>query len=120
MAKKHNWAPAPNANDYAGFAAYQEGAVFIGILGKRKVAKNGHAHYPLTLEEPTEFVFAAGQDGSLKGADAGKVVGLAEVPALRHLEQLEGKCVRISHVDTETRHGETRSRISLKVEVAQD
>jgi hypothetical protein len=121
--KQHNWAPAPNKDSYAGFVDFRDGTVVIGKLGKRRVSKSGAANYPLTLEVPCDSVFALPEEqtpNGLRTVSEGQTVGIQELPCLRHLEQLEGRIVRLTHVRTEIRPYETRSRITIQVEVAAD
>jgi len=122
MSKKHNWAPAPNSNpdSYVGFVSLQEGCEIIGKVLQRKENTEGKAHYAILLEEPCQTVFTQEKNGNICTVPENSVVGVSEIPSLRGLEQVIGKVVRIRHISTDVRDGETRARIHLSVEVAQD
>ena len=116
MAKQHNWAPAQSENSYAGFLQFVNGSVAIGILGERRQSKTGKGNYPLLLEEPCNSV--ALPSGEIGTVSEGQIIGVPELPCLRHLSTLLGRTVRLTHIATNVRGNETRARISVQVEVA--
>ena len=116
MGKQHNWAPAQSENSYAGFLQFVDGCVAVGRLGERRQSKTGKGNYPLLLEEPcTSVALPTGEIGTVS---EGHVIGVPELPCLRHLSTLDGRIVRLTHIATNVRGNETRARISVQVEVA--
>jgi hypothetical protein len=116
MGKQHNWAPAQSENSYAGFLQFVDGCVAVGRLGERRVSKTGKGNYPLTLEEDCSSVILP--TGEIGTVSEGGIIGVPELPCLRHLSSIQGRIVRLTHIATQVRGNETRSRITVRVEVA--